>query len=114
MLNEQGYEVPDQTPVSLPTRLRLPQSRAAQIQGFIRAELSRAASDKGFETFEESNDLEVGENEQFGITAYERSAEFGIDDMETLSTPADKAAPAATGAPAPDAEHADPAPAGTT
>lgn len=82
MLNEHGWEIPDNTPVEIPSRLRLPQSRAQQIQAFIRQELSRHAMDEGHESWEEANDLEVDEFDQFGMTAYERSAEFGQDDQE--------------------------------
>lgn len=100
MLNEHGYEIPDDTPVSVPTRLRLPQSRAAQIQAYIRQELSRQAAENGHESFEEANDLDVDESLDFGITEYERSAEFGLEDAialrEAATTP-----PPAEGGPAP-------------
>lgn len=93
MLNEYGFEVPDNTPVEVPTRLRLPQTRASQIQAFIRAELSRQALDQGHESFDEANDLDVDDGSgDFGMTAYERSAEFGLDDLELLQPagPADQ------------------------
>lgn len=81
MLNEQGYEIPDDTPVAIPARLRLPTSRAAQIQSYIRQELSRAAQEKGQETFDEANDLDVEEMQDFPMTEYERSGQFGMDDV---------------------------------
>jgi len=84
MLDQNGYEIPDPTPVQMPTRLRLPQTRAAQIQGYIRAEMSRQAQENGQESFEEANDLDVDEFYDFGITAYERSGEFGMQDVEEI------------------------------
>lgn len=120
MLNEQGYEIPDNTPVEMPTRLRLPQTRASQIQGFIRQEMSRQAQEQGHETFEEANDLDVDDGSpDFGPTKYEQSAEFGYGDIETLA-PADQrgdpvggAAGQGNGDASPHADAPRPAPANT-
>lgn len=101
MLNEFGYEMPDDTPVSIPARLRLPTSRASQIQAYIRAELSRQAADAGQETFEEANDLDVEEMGDFPMTEYERSGQFGMEDVFTL---ADARGPAEPGAVSPGGE----------
>lgn len=92
MLNERGYEVPDDTPVSVPTRLRLPASRAAQIQAFIRQELALKAQMEGQESFEEANDLDVEDDLDFGRTPYEVSAEFGMVDVELLQEAKDREA----------------------
>lgn len=81
MLDVNGYEIPDNTVVEKPSRLRLPSSRAAQIQGYIRAEMSRMAQEQGHESFEEANDLDVEESQDFGLTSYERSAEFGLEEL---------------------------------
>lgn len=81
MLDERGYEIPDDTPVAIPARLRLSQSRASQIQAYIRQELSRAAQESGAESFEEANDLDVEEMDGFPMTEYERSGQFGIEDL---------------------------------
>lgn len=70
MLNSDGYEIPDNTPVSIPTRLRLPQSRTDQIRQFIRAELSRQALDQGHETFSEADDFELDDGETW-VSPYE-------------------------------------------
>lgn len=58
-LNELGHEVPDNTPVALPSRLRLPQSRVDQIRAYIQMEMSRSAEQKGFETFREADDFSM-------------------------------------------------------
>lgn len=71
MLNNEGYEVPDNTPVEMPTRLKLPQSRVDQIRQFIRQELSLQAQDDGMESFEEANDLEPDDEDYQPLTAYE-------------------------------------------
>lgn len=71
MLNKDGYEIPDNTPVEMPTRLRLPQSRVDQIRQFIRQELSLQAEGDGYETFEEANDLEPDDEDYQPLTAYE-------------------------------------------
>lgn len=63
MLNEQGYEIPDNTPVSIPTRLRLPASRTEQIRAFIRSELSYQSTSQGQETFSEADDFDLPDGE---------------------------------------------------
>lgn len=70
MLNEKGYEIPDSTPVEIPSRLRMPVSRSAQIRAMIRNEMSRAAADQGQETFEEADDFELPDGEPW-ISPYE-------------------------------------------
>lgn len=59
MLDQRGFEIPDQAPVSVPTRLRIPQSRVQQLQAFIRHELSMRAHSVGMESMEEALDLDV-------------------------------------------------------
>jgi len=68
------FEPVDNTPVEIPTRLRLPQSRTDQIRQYIRAELSRQASDNSMETFEEADDIEPDDEEGLPYTPYELSA----------------------------------------
>lgn len=61
-INEDGEEVFDETPLSVPLR---PVSHTygliEQVRHMIAGELSRRASDQGYETFEESDDFEVGD-----------------------------------------------------
>lgn len=58
----QGREVPDTRPVQVNAPRAL--SLHEQIQRFIRTEVSRVATNEGFETFEESEDF--GEDEDEG------------------------------------------------
>lgn len=74
MLNEQGYEIPDNTPVELPSRLRMPMSRTAQIRNMIRFEMSRSAAEQGAETFEEADDFNLPDGEQW-VSPYEETFE---------------------------------------
>jgi len=73
MLDERGYEIPDNTPVSIPTRLRLPQSRTEQIRAFIRSELAMKQLNEGHETFAEADDFDLpGED---WVSPYEETFE---------------------------------------
>lgn len=65
------FERVDNTPVELPTRLRLPQSRTDQIRQFIREEMSRAAFDQGHDTFGEADDLEPDDEDYLPVSPYE-------------------------------------------
>lgn len=65
------YEYLDTTPVEVPTRLKLPQSRTDQIRAFIRQELSMRAENQDHETFEEADDLEPDDEEYLPFTPYE-------------------------------------------
>lgn len=82
MLDERGFEIPDNTPVSVPTRLKLPQSRVDQMRDFIRHELSLRAHADGVETFDEANDLDVEGFEDFPTSIYE---EDGRPDFDSAS-----------------------------
>lgn len=108
MLNEQGWEIPDDTPVAVPARLSLPTNRAQQIQAYIRQELSQQAADNGEETFEEANDLDVDEFDQFGMTPYEIFGEVGNPEAPLTEPPAEAAPVPKDQAPAePEAPPAD-------
>jgi len=70
MLDKNGYEIPDNTPVAIPTRLRMPQSRTEQIRAFIRSELSRQSADHGQESFEEADDFSLDDGQEW-VSPYE-------------------------------------------
>lgn len=61
MLNENGHEVPDPRPMARPLHISAPETLAQQIQRMVRSELSRRAEAQGFETFEEAEDFDVGD-----------------------------------------------------
>lgn len=66
------YQSLDNTPVQMPTRLKLPQTRTDQIRSFIREEISRAAHDRGVETFEEADDFDLEDMEAEPLSRYEQ------------------------------------------
>ncbi|QXP44148.1 MAG: hypothetical protein [Arizlama microvirus] len=77
-----GYEPVDNTPVEIPTRLRLPQTRTDQIRQFIREEISRAALNGGMETLEEADDIEPDDEEAMPFSRYE------LQNLEPFQPPA--------------------------
>ncbi|AXH77126.1 MAG: hypothetical protein [Microviridae sp.] len=60
-LNEKGWEVPDQTPVAIPAYIQKYDQRDS-IKEMIRQALSQEAEHAGFETFEEADDFDVGDD----------------------------------------------------
>lgn len=77
----------DNTPVAIPTRLRLPQNRTEQMRHFIRQEMSRNAAESGHETFEEADDIEPDDEEAMPLTPYE------LRDLEPPLPPIDRQEP---------------------
>lgn len=61
-LDERGHEILDPTPIALPLGLKRPPTLQETIKQLIRTEMSRKAAQEGQETFEEADDLEVGED----------------------------------------------------
>lgn len=53
-----GREIPDPTPVSIPSGVGRPESLTDTIRRMVRNELSQAAQAAGSETFEEANDFD--------------------------------------------------------
>lgn len=62
LLDENGWEIPDPTPVSLPLGFRRPERLAETIQRLVRTQLSQLAEARGMESFEESEDFDVGDD----------------------------------------------------
>lgn len=61
--DEQGHEIPDPVPMEPPLGYRRTPSLAEQIRMHIRSEaLRRAAEEAGYETFEEADDFDVGDD----------------------------------------------------
>lgn len=58
-LDEHGREIPDPTPVTIPSGFRRPPTLQEQVQRLVRGELSRRAAEQGFETFEDADDFDV-------------------------------------------------------
>lgn len=60
--DDRGRELPDDTPVAMPVGFGRPPSMREMIQRYVREEISQVASATGRETFEESDDFEVGDD----------------------------------------------------
>lgn len=56
-----GEVLPD-TPASIPVRFKRTSALTDAMKAFIRDEISRRAGDEGYETFEESDDFNVGDD----------------------------------------------------
>lgn len=64
---DDGYEIPDPTPVEVPLRYRRAPSLDERIKRLLLGELSRRAEARGDETFEQANDFDVDEPERDGF-----------------------------------------------
>lgn len=62
-LNDKGAEIPDPTPIELPAGFSIPETIAQSIQRLVRGAVSRAAHEQGLETFEESEDFDLDDEE---------------------------------------------------
>lgn len=61
--DEKGREIMDTTPVEVPLEFQRPLTMQEEIRRMVRQELSRAAEASGFETFEESDDFDVEDDD---------------------------------------------------
>lgn len=61
-LDKNGHEIPDPTPVALPTGFKRPEMLAETVARLVRREISERADLAGFETFEEAEDFEIGDD----------------------------------------------------
>lgn len=63
MMDEEGREIPDPTPIAPPLGYRKQPTLAEQIRQMIRSErMAQEAAAAGYETFEEADDFEVGDD----------------------------------------------------
>lgn len=62
IINPDGSETLDDTPVAIPLRIKKLANDTNRIRDIIRQEMSRAAEAQGLETFEESDDFDVGDD----------------------------------------------------
>lgn len=58
-LDENGHEIPDPTPLGIPSGFKRPETLAAQVQRLVQGSLSRHAELQGNESWEEANDFNV-------------------------------------------------------
>jgi len=88
MLNENGHEILDDTPISLPLRFNRPPSKLDDLRAMLKI-VSREAQHAGQETFEEADDFDVGDD-------YDPRSpwELSVDqELQTVSPMAPGAAP---------------------
>lgn len=71
LFDDRGRQIPDQRPVEVPLELRRPLSIQEEIKRFVRQELSRRAEASALETFEESDDFELDDEDDVPATQYE-------------------------------------------
>lgn len=60
--DEKGRELPDPTPIAMPVGYHKPEPLIEQIRRLVKNELSRKAEADGFESFEEADDFDTGED----------------------------------------------------
>lgn len=102
-LDDRGREVLDDTPVAPPVGYKPTPSMIDHVRAMVRQELSRKASEEGFETFEEADDFEVGDD-------YEPSSPYEERELEPPPPPADVPATPAPAEPSSGSSEAPPAP----
>lgn len=83
--DELGRELPDPTPVAIPSGVGRPESLTDTIRRMVRNEMSQAAEAAGSETFEEANDFD--EDDDDFVSPYELTAM-----QEEFLAPADRPA----------------------
>lgn len=74
-LNEAGHETLDTTPVAIPIKLQRADNIASEVARLVRGTLSQLAEAQGHETFEESDDFDVGED-------FDPKSPYEIDDED--------------------------------
>lgn len=62
VLDEQGREIPDPTPMAVPAGFKVPETLDEQIRRLIRGAISTHADAQGAETFEESEDFDIDDD----------------------------------------------------
>lgn len=62
--DDQGREIPDPTPMELPTGFRAPESLESMIARMVRTRISDLADREGMETFDEANDFELDDDDE--------------------------------------------------
>lgn len=69
--NERGEELPDPTPVEIPAGCQRPETLNEQIARLVRTQMSVLAGQRGLETFEESFDFDVDDDDELPLTGHE-------------------------------------------
>lgn len=99
MLDENGHEILDDTPVAIPTKFSRPPTLAEQVRQLVKGAMSAQAAEQGYETFEEADDFMVGDD-------YDPTSPYEMDfDQEFYHEPTNNEG-SPTGAPQPDQQGA--------
>lgn len=69
-LDQNGHEILDPTPKSIPVGFKRPETLQEQIRRLVRTEVSEAAGANGWDTFEEADDFEIDDDPEIP-TPYE-------------------------------------------
>lgn len=79
-----GREIPDPTPIEVPAGARRPETLQEMVRRFMRVEMSKAGQAEGFESFEEADDFDVGDDDDL-------KSEYELDDAAGFALVADPA-----------------------
>lgn len=91
-LDRYGREIPDPTPVAPPVGYKKQPSMVDHVRALVAADLSRRAEQMGYESFEESNDFDIGDDFE-PETEYERmgiEGELGALPPEVATWPKER------------------------
>src|SRR5262245_12009423 len=77
-IDQQGKEVPDPVPMSPPIGYTPPQQLDELIRAYVRRELSAAAAQDDFETFDEADDFDIEDDPLDPLTEYEKIFEAPV------------------------------------
>nr|QJB20361.1 MAG: hypothetical protein [Microvirus sp.] len=70
-LDENGHEVPDDTPVAMPVGFSRPPTLIETIRAVIRTEVSQAAESQGMGSFDEEDDFDIDDEPADPTTPWE-------------------------------------------
>lgn len=83
------YEDPDPTPVAVPLRYKRPPTLQEQIQRLIRSEAYSRRMDEGYESLEEADDFDVGDDfDSDPHSPWEDRADHDFDAVVSQAQPA--------------------------
>lgn len=79
--DHRGFEIPDNTPVEIPLDFSRALTMEERIMNAVQQEMSRLAEQQGFETIEESEDFDIGDEDDYPF-----ASEYEFDEMDEEMT----------------------------
>lgn len=79
---KEGREVMDPNPIAAPLRFKREPTYFEQVRNQVKFEISQAASNQGFDTFEEANDFAIGDDFEPLSRHEETYGPDGLSDFE--------------------------------